>query len=86
MQCPSKIKSSVPFFVTITMDTAQSFILKLAETELEKELFHLIKVLSNGTKLSELKNHCFNFLPAFAKALQQIETHLTSRSVLPRQW
>lgn len=68
------------------MDIAQSFILKLAETELEKELFHPMKVLSNGTKFLEFKNHCFDFLPAFAKAMQQIETHLPSHSMLPRQW
>lgn len=41
-------KHFCPFF--IIMDTAQSFILKLAATELEKELFHPMKVLLNGTK------------------------------------
>lgn len=68
------------------MRNAQSFILKLAETELEKELFYPMKVLSNGTNFLEFKNHCFDFLPAFTKALQQIETLLPSHSVLPRQW
>lgn len=67
------------------MDTAQSFILILAETELEKELFHPMKVLLNGTKFLELKSHCFDFLPAFAKAVKQMETHLPLHSMLPRQ-
>lgn len=58
------------------MCKAQSFIFKLAETELEKELFYPMKVLSNGTNFLEFKNHCFDFLPAFTKAVQQIETHL----------
>lgn len=40
-----------------------------------------MKVLLNGTKFLELKSHPFDFLPAFAKAVQEIKPHLLSHYV-----